>query len=41
LLALLTWPDATAISVGALALALLLAVIGWQIFATGREEIRR
>jgi len=38
ILALLTWPDAAAISAGAASLALLLAVISWQIFATGREQ---
>jgi hypothetical protein len=41
MLALLTWPDAAAVSVVGVALAVLLAVLAWQIFATGREDMRR
>jgi hypothetical protein len=40
-LAALTWPDAIVISVIAAALGLVFSVATWQIFETGRTDIRQ
>ncbi|HET9674886.1 MAG TPA: hypothetical protein VFP31_08730 [Gaiellaceae bacterium] len=40
MLATLSWPAAVVIAATILAVALVVSVATWQIFATGREDIR-